>query len=105
MSSALAVAVLELAGDGVSAQGGTLGLFIIVGLHIGLLALFVLDDFGTQKRQLKSLKSAVDEDMHRLTELELATARVTSELEEERNTQQRLVAERRGGKRKTRCGQ
>ena len=34
--------------------------------------------------------------MHRLTELELATARVTSELEEERETQQRLMAERRG---------
>ena len=95
-ASALVVAVLELGGDGLTPQGGTLGLFIIVGLHIGLLALFVLDDFGTQKRQLKSLKSAVDEDMNRLTELELATARVTSELEEERETQQRLMAERRG---------
>ena len=53
MSSALVVAVLELGGDGLTPQGRTLGLFIIVGLHIGLLALFVLDDFGTQKRQLQ----------------------------------------------------
>ena len=93
-ASAVVVALLELGGDGLSPEGGTLGLFIIVGLHIGLLALFVADDFGTQKTQLTSLKLAVDEDRRRLTDLELATARVTSELEEERDTQRRLVAER-----------
>ncbi|MEC8052375.1 MAG: sensor histidine kinase [Myxococcota bacterium] len=92
---ALAIGIMELAGDGVSAEEATLGLVGIVGLHLGLLALFVADDFGTQKTQLTSLKLAVDEDKRRLTDLELATARVTSELEEERDTQRRLVAERR----------
>ncbi len=90
----LTVGLLELSGDGLSVFGATFGLCGIVFSHIGLLALFVVDDFGSQRAQLMSLKRAMDEDVHLLDELHKATESAFSELERERATQRRLVAER-----------